>query len=84
MEDTSLATGQPKWWLSSQTVQGSLLSIAPIAIMVLHQFGVSVGNDEANTIIGGIAGLAGMFGVLMSIEGRFRAAQPITLSKPQV
>jgi hypothetical protein len=68
-----------KWWLSSKTVQGVLLMIAPTIVAILNLFHVQIGNDEMNVIVDGIAGLFGVFGAIYAIIGRLTASQSLVL-----
>lgn len=82
MSDELTPTTDNKWWLNSQTVRGVLLTLAPTVITVLSLFGVHVKNDEFNILIDAVVAFMGVWGVLMAIEGRFKATGTLTVQKP--
>lgn len=70
-----------KFWLDSQTVRASLVTVIPMIALILKAFHVEIGNDEQNSIIEGLAAVAGLVGVVHVIVGRFKATKPLTFNK---
>lgn len=85
---TSLATTAPaleplpKWWASSMTVWGAIITgVATVLPTVAPLAGVDIGRDvaqqlgdDAMRIVQSVSGVAGL---LLTIYGRIRAAQPL-------
>lgn len=74
----------PKWWGNSLTIHGALLSAASAmlpalaAVVGLDVTGETVRQigEQTFTAVQAVGGLAGM---VMTIAGRTRASQPLTL-----
>jgi uncharacterized protein (DUF697 family) len=72
---------QSKWWLNSVTVRAALLSCLPTALLLAKAFGVEIAQEEAESVVDGLAAIIGMVSAVMVIYGRFTAKEPISLEK---
>lgn len=72
----------PKWWASSLTVWGAVITgvatvlptVAPLAgVDISRDLALQLG-DDAMRVVQGVSGVAGL---LLTIYGRVRAAQPL-------
>lgn len=77
-----METTNAKWWLDSQTVQGTLMAMVPTIASILKIFGVEVFEGELHALVSAIVSILGVYGAIMAIEGRLKAKQAITLAKP--
>lgn len=67
-----------KRWLDSKTVRGTLMSLVPTLLVLFGVFGIGISNEELESIVEGIAALAGLIGSILAIYGRFTAKEDIT------
>jgi uncharacterized protein (TIGR02594 family) len=88
-DDTSTAApeaGDGKWWAQSKTMWGTLITAAATVLPVLAPaFGVSLPADIIKTFgdqtVTVVQALAGLFGTVLAIYGRFKADTALTLRK---
>ncbi len=79
---TAAAASLPKWWGSSVTMWGAIITgIATVLPTVAPLAGIDISRDLAQQLgdeaVRVVQGAAGVAGLVLTIYGRLRAAQPL-------
>lgn len=80
---TDTAAVQGKWWAQSKTVWGALITAAATVVPVLGPLiGIELSGEvvrqAGEQTISAVQALAGLFGTLLTLYGRLKAAGPLT------
>lgn len=70
---------ETKNWLSSLTIQGSLVGTVPAMYAVSKTFGLNLPDGTLEAVVNGVAALMAIASVVMTFVGRLRATQKIAL-----
>ena len=86
---TQQTTLEPKWWGRSMTIWGAAITALSTVLPVIGPaFGVDVTPDvvrqAGEQVIAIVQAVGGLAGIMMTIYGRTRAAQPLERRQLQV
>ena len=74
--------GDHKWWLSSLTIRGALLSATSAALPIIGAVvGIDVNGETVRQLgqhtVAVVQAVGGLAGAVMAVTGRVRATQPL-------